>query len=235
MLYIISSVRTWRLNIFLYLFCYSNGGSHAGNRLAFQEFMILPVGASTFTESMIVGCEVYHTLKSVIKTKYGDCCSKGLFIFPSQVSVALWIAKPHRHTANAKNQDLDEHVSWSKFCKGVQTCPNVFNGQSITFLRTFSKQNSHAQNIFLQWHPAVCPVSGQHLQGGLKHAGWKISQCISISPNLDCPSGLKHCRLVRANSPPWAAKYREGKRNVMVNGEYNGKNDGENDGEFWLW
>lgn len=74
---------------FLYLFCYSNGGSHAGNRLAFQEFMILPVGASTFTESMIMGCEVYHTLKSVIKTKYGDCCSKGLFIFPSQVSVAL--------------------------------------------------------------------------------------------------------------------------------------------------
>jgi enolase len=35
-----------------------NGGSHAGNRLAFQEFMILPVGASTFTEAMIMGCEV---------------------------------------------------------------------------------------------------------------------------------------------------------------------------------
>merc|ERR1711871_54968 len=55
-----------------------NGGSHAGNRLAFQEFMILPVGASTFTESMIMGCEVYHTLKSVIKTKYGqDACNVG--------------------------------------------------------------------------------------------------------------------------------------------------------------
>jgi enolase len=35
-----------------------NGGSHAGNRLAFQEFMILPVGASSFTEAMILGCEV---------------------------------------------------------------------------------------------------------------------------------------------------------------------------------
>merc|ERR1711871_910436 len=55
-----------------------NGGSHAGNRLAFQEFMILPVGASTFTESMIMGCEVYHTLKSVIKEKYGqDACNVG--------------------------------------------------------------------------------------------------------------------------------------------------------------
>lgn len=55
-----------------------NGGSHAGNRLAFQEFMILPVGASTFTEAMILGCEVYATLKSVIKNKYGqDACNVG--------------------------------------------------------------------------------------------------------------------------------------------------------------
>merc|ERR1719230_1530060 len=55
-----------------------NGGSHAGNRLACQEFMILPVGASTFKEAMIIGAEVYHTLKSVIKKKYGqDACNVG--------------------------------------------------------------------------------------------------------------------------------------------------------------
>jgi len=55
-----------------------NGGSHAGNRLACQEFMILPVGASTFKEAMIIGAEVYHTLKSVIKNKYGqDACNVG--------------------------------------------------------------------------------------------------------------------------------------------------------------
>jgi enolase len=35
-----------------------NGGSHAGNRLAFQEFMILPVGATNFKEAMRMGCEV---------------------------------------------------------------------------------------------------------------------------------------------------------------------------------
>jgi len=35
-----------------------NGGSHAGNRLAFQEFMILPIGASTFSEALMMGCEV---------------------------------------------------------------------------------------------------------------------------------------------------------------------------------
>mmetsp|Transcript_38785 Transcript_38785/g.89714 ORF Transcript_38785/g.89714 Transcript_38785/m.89714 type:complete len:706 (-) Transcript_38785:121-2238(-) len=55
-----------------------NGGSHAGNRLACQEFMILPVGASSFKEAMIVGAEVYHNLKSVIKKKYGqDACNVG--------------------------------------------------------------------------------------------------------------------------------------------------------------
>merc|ERR1712203_255012 len=55
-----------------------NGGSHAGNRLACQEFMILPVGASNFKEALIMGCEVYHTLKGVIKKKYGqDACNVG--------------------------------------------------------------------------------------------------------------------------------------------------------------
>jgi len=55
-----------------------NGGSHAGNRLACQEFMILPTGASSFKEAMIIGAEVYHTLKGVIKKKYGqDACNVG--------------------------------------------------------------------------------------------------------------------------------------------------------------
>jgi len=55
-----------------------NGGSHAGNRLACQEFMILPVGAKTFKEAMEIGAEVYHTLKGVIKKKYGqDACNVG--------------------------------------------------------------------------------------------------------------------------------------------------------------
>merc|ERR1712032_911575 len=55
-----------------------NGGSHAGNRLACQEFMILPTGASTFREALQIGAEVYHNLKSVIKKKYGqDACNVG--------------------------------------------------------------------------------------------------------------------------------------------------------------
>eukprot|EP01084_Bolivina_argentea_P196760 337290_1 len=49
-----------------------NGGSHAGNALPVQEFMLLPTGASSFKEAMQIGSEVYHHLKKVIKTKYGQ-------------------------------------------------------------------------------------------------------------------------------------------------------------------
>jgi len=48
-----------------------NGGSHAGNKLAFQEFMLCPTGATSFTEAMKIGTETYHTLKKVINAKYG--------------------------------------------------------------------------------------------------------------------------------------------------------------------
>lgn len=48
-----------------------NGGEHAGNKLAFQEFMILPTGATSFREGIRIGAEVYHHLQKLIKTKYG--------------------------------------------------------------------------------------------------------------------------------------------------------------------
>merc|ERR1719431_1619552 len=49
-----------------------NGGSHAGNKLAMQEYMILPTGASSFTEAMKMGSETYHHLKALIKDQYGQ-------------------------------------------------------------------------------------------------------------------------------------------------------------------
>ncbi len=54
-----------------------NGGSHADNSIDFQEFMIMPVGASTFSEAIRMGAEVFHHLRSVLKkqgysTNVGD-------------------------------------------------------------------------------------------------------------------------------------------------------------------
>lgn len=46
-----------------------NGGAHADNKIDFQEFMVMPVGASSFHEGLRWGVEVFHTLKSVLKKK----------------------------------------------------------------------------------------------------------------------------------------------------------------------
>ncbi len=46
-----------------------NGGAHADNKIDFQEFMIMPVGAPTFSEGLRWGVEIFHTLKSVLKKK----------------------------------------------------------------------------------------------------------------------------------------------------------------------
>ena len=46
-----------------------NGGSHADNDVDIQEFMIAPVGAPTFSEALRYGCEIFHSLKSILKSK----------------------------------------------------------------------------------------------------------------------------------------------------------------------
>ena len=46
-----------------------NGGAHASNNIDIQEFMVMPVGADTFAESLRMGTEVYHSLKTVLKKK----------------------------------------------------------------------------------------------------------------------------------------------------------------------
>ncbi len=46
-----------------------NGGAHADNNVDVQEFMVLPVGASTFQEAVRAGAEVFHSLKAVLKEK----------------------------------------------------------------------------------------------------------------------------------------------------------------------
>ncbi len=46
-----------------------NGGAHADNKLDFQEFMIMPVGANSFSDALRMGSEVFHNLKQVLKSK----------------------------------------------------------------------------------------------------------------------------------------------------------------------
>jgi enolase len=46
-----------------------NGGAHADNKIDFQEFMVMPIGATTFSEGLRWGVEIFHALKTVLKKK----------------------------------------------------------------------------------------------------------------------------------------------------------------------
>jgi len=46
-----------------------NGGAHADNNVDFQEFMVMPVGAESFAEALRMGSEIFHNLKSVLKSR----------------------------------------------------------------------------------------------------------------------------------------------------------------------
>ncbi len=53
-----------------------NGGAHAGNNVDFQEFMVMPIGAETFSEGLRMGVEVFHSLKKVL-SKAGKSTAVG--------------------------------------------------------------------------------------------------------------------------------------------------------------
>mgnify|MGYP003830921205 FL=1 len=53
-----------------------NGGSHSDAPVAFQEFMIRPVGAPLFREGLRMGAEVFHSLKKVLKARIEHCCRR---------------------------------------------------------------------------------------------------------------------------------------------------------------
>ncbi|OJD31141.1 enolase [Diplodia corticola] len=109
-----------------------NGGSHAGGRLAFQEFMIVPSEAPTFTEAMRQGSEVYQQLKSLAKKKYGqsagnvgdeggvapdiqtpeealDLISDAIEKagYTGQIKIAMDVASSEFYKTDAKKYDLD--------------------------------------------------------------------------------------------------------------------------------
>ncbi len=80
-----------------------NGGAHAGNTVDFQEFMIVPLGAESFTEALRMGAEVFHTLKKVLtkrklSTGVGD---EGGFapISPTTRRRCAWWSRPSRPRA----------------------------------------------------------------------------------------------------------------------------------------
>eukprot|EP00439_Symbiodinium_sp_Y106_P024837 s70_g3.t1 len=114
-----------------------NGGSHAGNRLACQEFMILPVGASSFKEAMIIGAEVYHNLKSVIKKKYGqDACNVG-----DEGGFAPSV-QDNNEALDVLMEAIEKSGHAGKVKIGTDVAASEFYGQRLGRLFTVSSQQS---------------------------------------------------------------------------------------------
>ncbi|CAP69388.1 uncharacterized protein PODANS_1_10540 [Podospora anserina S mat+] len=109
-----------------------NGGSHAGGRLAFQEFMIVPSAAPSFSEAMRQGAEVYQKLKGLAKKKYGQSAGnvgdeggvapdiqsaeEALELiteaieaagYTGQIKIAMDVASSEFYKEDAKKYDLD--------------------------------------------------------------------------------------------------------------------------------
>lgn len=87
-----------------------NGGAHADNPIDFQEFMIMPVGASSFKEALRAGAEIFHTLKSALKkaghnTNVGD---EGGFApnLPSAESALDFVMKSIEQAGYKPGQDI---------------------------------------------------------------------------------------------------------------------------------
>jgi len=121
-----------------------NGGKHAGNGLAMQEFMILPTGANSFSEAMKMGSETYHVLKEVIKNKYGlDACNVGdeggfapnildnkeaLNLLKDAINKAGYTGKIEIGMDCAASEFYEE----GKYNLGFKSKSNIITGQELT-------------------------------------------------------------------------------------------------------
>ncbi|KAI6697940.1 hypothetical protein NL676_018059 [Syzygium grande] len=91
-----------------------NRGSHAGNKVTMQEFMILPVGASSFKEAMKMGVEVYDHLKALIKQIYGQAATNvrdaGGFIKENEEGLELLKKAIENADYTDKNNDGSQKI-----------------------------------------------------------------------------------------------------------------------------
>ena len=91
-----------------------NGGAHADNSLDVQEFMIIPVGAPTFSEALRYGAEIFHTLKGILKTKklttaVGDEGGFAPNLSSNEAGIKVIIQAVEKAGLQARQADLPRH------------------------------------------------------------------------------------------------------------------------------
>jgi enolase len=145
-----------------------NGGAHADNNVDFQEFMVMPVGAPSFSEALRWGVEVFHTLKYVLKkrgynTAVGD---EGGFA-------------PSLKSNEEAIQLVLEAISSAGYKPGEQiaialdpACSELFNGKQYVFKKSDKSAKSSSEMVLFwsEWARQYPIVS---IEDGLAEDDWE--------------------------------------------------------------
>jgi enolase len=164
-----------------------NGGVHADNPIDFQEFMILPVGASTFTEALRWGAEIFHVLKKALKkaghnTNVGD---EGGFApnLPSAEAALDFI----REAVNEAGFELGQDVALGLDCAATE----FFHDGAYVYAGEGKRRSSEEQAHYLAKLAADYPIVT--IEDGMAEddwAGWKTltdllgSKCQLVGDDL---------------------------------------------------
>jgi enolase len=144
-----------------------NGGVHADNPIDFQEFMIMPVGASSFREALRMGTETFHTLKSALKkaghnTNVGD---EGGFApnLPSAEAALDFVMKSIEQAGYKPGKDIHLALDCAatEFFKGGAY---VYGGEGVT--RTITEQAAYLAKL-AKSYPIIS------IEDGLSEDDWE--------------------------------------------------------------
>ena len=129
-----------------------NGGVHADNNVDFQEFMIVPVGAKSFSEALRMGSEVFHNLKAVLKkkglnTSVGDEGGFAPDLKSNIEAVEVILAavtqagyKPGEDILLALDAAASEFYKDGKYVMGAEAKPNKSSDEMIKFYESLVAQ-----------------------------------------------------------------------------------------------
>jgi enolase len=146
-----------------------NGGEHADNNIDMQEFMIIPVGAPSFSESLRYGVEVFHSLKSVLKkqglnTAVGD---EGGFApdLPSNVSACEVILTAIEKAGFKPGQDI---------CLGLDLASSEFYRDGLYHLESEKKalNSGELTDYLAHWVKQYPIISIEDAMAENDWAGW---------------------------------------------------------------
>jgi enolase len=149
-----------------------NGGAHADNNVDFQEFMIVPVGADSFSEALRIGAEVFHTLKAVLKKK-GYATSVG-----DEGGFA-----PNLRSNEEAIETILEAVKQAGYKAGKDcllaldpAASEFFDGKSYVFKKSDKRKLSSAQMVafWKTWADQYPIISIEDGMGENDWDGWKM-------------------------------------------------------------